>query len=107
MMPDKSINETSVRSGFPTNRAGSRIALTQKVSSDEVEVEIVLDEDELFEIPRSGYRIKTARNLSVSTQAFAPSEGVLEAMRGDDDDEVTRRVSLDEVRRRLSAGGRK
>ena len=59
------------------------------MKSDEVEVEIVLDEDELFEAPyRSGYRMKAAP-------------------RDDEDEEVTRRISLDELQGRLTAAGRK
>lgn len=70
------------------------------MSSKPIEVEVVLDEDELFDVPhQSGRRLKIGGG---ATRAFAPSTAVLDAMALDaDDDEVTR-VSLNEVRRRLA-----
>lgn len=61
------------------------------VSSHPIEVEIVLDEDELFDNPNeSGYRIKVGGG---ATRAYKPSRELLEAMR-DDADEPTRRIAI-------------
>ncbi len=71
------------------------------------EVEVVLDEDELFDEPmQSGRRLKIG---GTDTRSFAPSEELLGALRAtgtddeDDDDAITRRVALEEVRARLNA----
>jgi hypothetical protein len=89
---------------FRESLAARPLLLLSFVSSEPIEVEIVLDEDDLFEAPyQSGYRMRVggAALRGNSTAAFSPSTAVLDAMIHDDDDEVTR-VSLDEVRKRLA-----
>jgi hypothetical protein len=84
-------------------RLSALFARREAKSGSNAEVEVVLDEDELFDVPlQSGRRLKIG---GVSTQAFAPSEELLETMRDDDDEAVTRRVNLDEVRARLAKSG--
>jgi hypothetical protein len=78
----------------------------RREAKSNAEVEVVLDEDDLFDEPKqSGRRLKIG---GISTQAFEPSEELLNATRAttaDDDDEPTRRVELKELRARL--GGRR
>lgn len=81
-------------------------AFSRREAQSMEEVEVVLDDEDLFEAPKqSARRLKIG---GVSTQSFAPSEELLGAMRAtgtddDDDDAVTRRVAIEEVRARLNA----
>jgi len=76
----------------------SSVVAPELLSSQPGDVDIILDEDDLFEAPRlSGTRLKIGR---VATQYFVPSEELLDASR---EEEVTLRVDVKELREHLAA----
>lgn len=70
------------------------------------EVDVALDEDDLFEsVKHSAIRLKIG---GVATRAFEPSDELLERARDEEaEDEITRRVDVRELREKLAASGRR
>lgn len=70
------------------------------------EVDVALDEDDLFEAPRcSGTRLKIG---GLVTRSFMPDESLLGAARDEEpEEEITRRVDRRELEERLAAAGQR
>lgn len=102
-MPARLGVQSSARGHSSAILRGARIAPNDRVSPAPIEVEVVLDEDELFEVPhQSGRRLRaTPALVRTNTAAFAPSTAVLDALAREEDDAEVTRVSIEEVRKRL------